>query len=177
MRPAVFLDRDGVLNEVLLEDGQAIGPRSFADFRLANGAADAVARLTAAGKPVFVVTNQPDVARGLLDPFELERMLVMLREAMPVDDVAVCPHDDGDGCDCRKPKPGMLTALARRHGIDLLQSVMVGDTWKDMEAGRRAGCRTILLRRPYNQAASGDLSVDTLGDAVSRILEPVKAAG
>ena len=157
-----------------MEGETAVGPRRLSDFRLVEGAAELVARLKAAGQPVFVVTNQPDVARGLLDAFELEQMMAMLRAAMPVDDVAICPHDDRDGCECRKPKPGMLLRLARRHGTDLLQSVMVGDTWKDMDAGRRAGCRTILLRRPYNESATGDLVLHTLAEAVDHILEYAK---
>jgi D-glycero-D-manno-heptose 1,7-bisphosphate phosphatase len=141
------------------------------DFRVVPDAAGAVGRLRAAGFPVFVVTNQPDLARGLLAPAEHERMLAVLRAAVAVDDIAVCPHDDADRCECRKPASGMLEDLASRHGVDLAQSVVVGDSWKDMEAGRRAGCRTVLIGRDYNRGAAADVVVDTLQAAVDYILQ------
>jgi D-glycero-D-manno-heptose 1,7-bisphosphate phosphatase len=171
-RPAVFLDRDGVLNLLVERGGVLVSPSVAADFRICEGAPEAVAALRRAGLPVFVVTNQPDLARGGLDWRQHELMLDALRSAVAVDEVGVCPHDDADRCACRKPAPGLLQDLARRHGIDLSRSVVVGDGWKDVEAGRRAGCRTILLRRPYNEAASADVVVGTLADAVARILEP-----
>jgi D-glycero-D-manno-heptose 1,7-bisphosphate phosphatase len=169
-RGAIFLDRDGVLNDPVWRDGAPASPRRATDFRIAAGAADAVRRLRAAGLPVFVVTNQPDLARGTLGAGEHARMLSMLRAAVPVDDVAVCPHDDADGCACRKPKPGMLEELAARHGVALARSVMVGDSKRDLEAGRHAGCRTILLRRDYNRGLEADTVVETLGEAVDEIL-------
>jgi D-glycero-D-manno-heptose 1,7-bisphosphate phosphatase len=169
--PAVFLDRDGVLNEVLFRDGLPVSPRTVAEFRPAAGVREAVERLRAAGFLALVVTNQPDVARGLIAPAEFDGIMKALRAAAPVDDVAFCPHDDGSSCHCRKPKPGMVTDLAARHDVDLARSVLVGDTWKDMEAGKRAGVTTILLRRPYNGNATGDLVVDTLDEAVRHILQ------
>lgn len=176
-RPAIFLDRDGVLNEVLWRDGAPASPRRAADFRVSAAAAQAVRRLRSAGLPVFVVTNQPDLARGTLTGEEHERMLALLRAAVPVDDVAVCPHDDADACACRKPKPGMLEDLAARHGISLARSVMVGDSQKDVEAGRRAGCRTILIRREYNRGLEADAVVDTLDSAVDEILRHQRGVG
>jgi D-glycero-D-manno-heptose 1,7-bisphosphate phosphatase len=175
--PAVFLDRDGVLNDVVERNGMHESPRTADEFRLAAGAGPAVRRLRDAGHPVFVVTNQPDLARGTLSPAEHERMVALLRAAVPVVDVAVCPHDDAAGCGCRKPKPGMLLDLAARYGVDLRRSVIVGDTWKDMEAGRRAGCRRMLVRRSYNEAAEADEVVATLDDAVDRILQHLKVTG
>ena len=169
-RGAIFLDRDGVLNEMVWRDGALASPRRAAEFCLAAGAADAVRRLRAAGLPVFVATNQPDIARGTLSRDEHERMLALLRTAVQLDDVAVCPHDDADGCACRKPKPGLLEDLAVRHGVVLARSVMVGDSGKDVEAGRRAGCRTILIRREYNHGVDADTVVDTLNSAVDEIL-------
>lgn len=169
-RRAVFLDRDGVLNEVVERDGQPASPREASEFRLVGDARTAVARLHAAGLPVYVVTNQPDLARGLLPERELEAMLETLRGDVGVDDVRVCPHDDGDGCVCRKPLPGLLQGLATTHGVQLEDSYMVGDTWRDMEAGRAAGCRTVLLRTWYNDDANGDAVVSTLSEAVDWIL-------
>lgn len=106
---------------------------------------------------------------------ESARIQAALTAEVPVDDIVVCPHDDDARCACRKPKPGMLLDLAARHGVDLSRSTLVGDTWKDVEAGRRAGVRTILLRRDYNARASADRVVDTLDEAVDDILAFVKA--
>src|SRR5439155_12647106 len=104
-------------------------------------------------------------------PEELARITAALQRTLPLDDVAICPHDDADGCTCRKPQPGLLVTVAERWGVDLARSYVVGDSWKDVEAGRRAGCHTILLRRDYNRAAQADTVVSTLGEAVQFILQ------
>jgi D-glycero-D-manno-heptose 1,7-bisphosphate phosphatase len=168
---AVFLDRDGVLNEIVERDGRVESPRLLSELRVTAGAAAAVSRLREAGLGVFVVTNQPDLSRGLLPATELAAMLDVLQANVGFDDVAVCPHDDGDGCDCRKPLPGMLLQLAARWQVDLTRSWMVGDTWRDVEAGRAAGCRTVLLRTWYNGDVQGDAVVDSLSAAVECILQ------
>ena len=174
MRSAVFFDRDGVLNQLVERDAGLASPRSAADFRLVPEAADVVSRLRAAGLGIFVVTNQPDVARGHLSEAELEEMHAQLRDRLAPDDIAVCPHDDRDRCLCRKPLPGMLYALSSRWSVDLTASVVVGDSWRDVEAGRRAGCRTVLLARPSLLPApvpSGATAiVETLNDAAEWVL-------
>lgn len=174
MRVGVFLDRDGVLNELVERDGIRASPRRLADFRLLAGAAAAVRRLQERGCLVFVVTNQPDVGRGHLSAGELERMHRVLLDAVRVQELVVCPHDDADGCDCRKPKPGMLVALAARWGVDLARSYVVGDSWKDVEAGRRAGCRTVLIGSPDGRSAAADAIAGTLEEAV-RLIEAEQA--
>lgn len=176
-RRAVFLDRDGVLNEIVERDGQPASPRQIEEFRLVGDARDAVRRLRAAGLPVYVVTNQPDLARGLLPQRELDAMMKTLLDDVGVDDVRVCPHDDGDVCACRKPLPGMLHDLAAAHAVRLGGSYMVGDTWRDMEAGRSAGCQTVLLRTWYNEDASGDAVANTLSEAADWILAAVRHEG
>ena len=133
-----------------VEAGHALSPAQAADLILLPGAVDAVAALAAAGAKVFVVTNQPDVARGRLDPAELALMHDHLRATLAVDDIAVCPHDGAEGCHCRKPRPGMLIDLAARHRVDLDASYMVGDRWVDIAAGAAAGCTTILVERRYS---------------------------
>lgn len=170
MRSAVFLDRDGVLNPLVESDGGLRSPRVRTEFTLDAGAPEPVRRLRRAGFLVFVVTNQPDVARGRLPRSELAAMNAELRARLRVDDLRVCPHDDGDRCACRKPRPGMLRVLARRWGVDLAASYMVGDTWKDVAAGRAAGCRTVLIRRRYNAGVEADETVASLADAADRIL-------
>jgi D-glycero-D-manno-heptose 1,7-bisphosphate phosphatase len=141
----VFLDRDGVLNRGITRDGQLWAPFSLADLEILPGVPDALARLRAAGFLLIVVTNQPDVARGHATKAGVDAILAHMRDHLPLDEIRVCFHDDGDGCACRKPKPGMLYASAVEHEIVLASSFMIGDRWRDIGAGRAAGCRTILV--------------------------------
>jgi D-glycero-D-manno-heptose 1,7-bisphosphate phosphatase len=171
VRRAVFLDRDGVLNAVVVRDGRPYPPGDASEVGLLPGVGDACARLRAAGFELVVVTNQPDVARGTQTLEAVERINDVLLAALPLDEIVVCPHDDADGCDCRKPKPGMLVDAAGRRGLDLATSFMVGDRWRDVEAGRRAGCRTVLLDRGYDEpSAEPDAAVSDLGEAAEWIL-------
>jgi D-sedoheptulose 7-phosphate isomerase len=167
---AVFLDRDGVLNHVVPRDGLAGSPRELAELTLVPGAGEAVGRLRAAGFLTLVVTNQPDLARGLLLPDVHDAIMERVRGAVGPDDMAACPHDDADRCACRKPLPGMLTGLAARWGVSLEQSYVVGDGWKDMEAARAAGCRTILVRNDWNHDVVADAVATDLAGAVDLIL-------
>ncbi len=170
MQPAIFLDRDGVLNPLLERDGELRSPRDRTEFELVPNARGPVKRLRDAGFLVFVVTNQPDLARGKLPRAELVAMNAEVRARLPIDDLRVCPHDDADACDCRKPRPGMLHVLARRWDVELAESYLIGDSWKDVEAGRAAGCQTILLRRVYNADVAADHVVGSLAEAVDLIL-------
>lgn len=176
-RPAVFLDRDGILNELVLRDGAYLSPRRAEDFKIRPGVADAVARLRAWRLPVLVVSNQPDIRRGLMPREALWRMTDALRAAVPIDDLAVCEHDDDDGCDCRKPKPGLLQQLARRWDVDLGQSFMVGDSWRDVAAGRAAGCWTILIGTTEGSAPRPDAVAADLHRAVADIGEALLLRG
>ena len=150
---AVFLDRDGVLNEALVRDGKPYAPAHPTVLKIYPEAAGALARLKAAGYLLIVATNQPDVARGDLTLAAIEAMNAHLRAALPVDDILVCPHDDIDQCFCRKPKPGMILAAAGCYGIDLSASFMVGDRWRDIDCGANAGVRTILIDRGWQERA------------------------
>jgi D-glycero-D-manno-heptose 1,7-bisphosphate phosphatase len=169
-RRAVFLDRDGVLVETLVRDNCAFAPVSLDEFRLEKDAALHVSRLAEAGLLPIVVTNQPEVARGLLAPAILEEMHERLRKAVPVEEIFVCVHDAADGCGCRKPKPGMLRAAAEKWAIDLARSFMVGDRWSDVEAGRAVGCYTILIERSYSGQTRPDERVSDLAGAVDAVL-------
>ena len=172
LMPAVFLDRDGVLNRAVVRDGKPYPPATLADFELLPGVADAVRTLAQAGYRIIVATNQPDVATGAQRREIVEAMHHALRRALPIDDVRVCWHADSDDCDCRKPKPGLLTAAARDWDIDLARSVMVGDRWRDVDAGRAAGCRTIFVDHGYaeRRPERPDAVVGSLPEAVSLIL-------
>ena len=172
LHPAVFLDRDGVLNRVTIRDGMPFGPMTLAEFVLVEGAGSDVRRLKDAGYTVIVATNQPELARGRLRAADLDAMHAKLRAEVPVDAIFVCPHDDADRCACRKPQPGLLLSAARTHGIDLARSYMVGDRWRDVEAGRAAGCRTVLVEMGYRESLRSppDHVADGLREAVRWIL-------
>ena len=172
MRQAVFLDRDGVLNRAILRDGKPYPPASPAEFELLLGVETACERLASAGLLLIVVTNQPDIARGISTSADVETIGEMLRRALPLSAIRVCPHDDADGCSCRKPKPGLLLDAAREFGITLPGSFMVGDRWRDIEAGRSAGCSTVWIRCDYRepQPTMPDCTADSLLDAVDWII-------
>ena len=172
MKRAVFLDRDGVINRVKIEGGKPLSPRRFEDFEFLPGIERLAERLKEAGFLRVVVTNQPDLVRGRLEESELEKMHDLVRRRLDVEAIYACLHDDGDKCDCRKPKPGMLTKAAQEWEIDLNRSFFLGDTWRDMEAGKRAGCRTILLDAPYNREAEGDHRVGSFVEALEIIRGP-----
>lgn len=175
---AVFLDRDGVLNRAVVTGGIPRGPAGVEDLELLPGVEAACASLSAAGLPLVVVTNQPDIARGQLDPAVVDAQHRVLRDRLPLLDVLVCPHDDADGCACRKPAPGMLVEASTRHGLDLDASVMVGDRWRDVGAGTAAGCRTVFVDHGYDeQEVDPDLTVAALHDAVPWILEVTAQGG
>jgi D-glycero-D-manno-heptose 1,7-bisphosphate phosphatase len=167
----VFLDRDGVINKVVFRDGRPTSPRNLAEFEIEDGVEESLKRLRDARYKLFVVTNQPDIARGLLLPESLRVMTDRILATLAIDEVRVCPHDDRDSCDCRKPKPGMLIDLAREHGIEIAESYLIGDSWKDTLAASAAGCRSIILDRPYNQSDPADSRVANLTEAVDLILD------
>jgi D-sedoheptulose 7-phosphate isomerase len=156
MNRAVFLDRDGVINRVILKEGKPFSPRSLAEFVLCDDIGSFLAESRKAGFINIVITNQPDIARGIMDSKVLELMHDFLKRHLPIDHVLVCPHDDRDNCRCRKPKPGMLTDAAEKWDIDLGGSFVIGDQRKDIQAGRNAGCVTILLDCPYNKNVECD---------------------
>jgi D-glycero-D-manno-heptose 1,7-bisphosphate phosphatase len=144
-RAAVFLDRDGVLNESRVVDGVPRPPYDVSEFRLLPGVEEACRSFADAGLLLVVVTNQPDISRGALQQTQLDAMHSLLADALPLDDIVVCVHDDDAGCPCRKPRPGMILDAARRLEIDLDRSVGVGDRWRDVEAAHRAGVRSVYV--------------------------------
>lgn len=176
MRRAVFLDRDGTLNETAVVNGVPKPPTRAEELRLLPGVREAVDRFRAADLVLVVATNQPDVARGTLERDRVEEMHALLRQILPVDDVVCCYHDDPDRCACRKPRPGMLVDAAQRFRVDLAASFMVGDRWRDIEAGRQAGCTTILLARSYSEASRSrpDFQADDLAEAADIILNSLE---
>lgn len=172
VRRAVFLDRDGVINRAVVRDGKPFAPRSVGELEVLPGVANALRRLRDAGFRLVVVTNQPDVARGRLSRAALDEMHAHLREALAIDEFRVCPHDDADGCECRKPKAGLILAASDAAGISRPESYVVGDRWRDIEAGKRAGCATILVDYGYDERRPDrpDAVVTSLAEAADWIL-------
>lgn len=155
-RPAVFVDRDGVVCE-----NRADYVRSWLDFVFIPGAVEALTSLTLAGARVFVVTNQAVVGKGLISRRTLDGIHEKMIDAVTaagarVEAVLVCPHHPDDGCACRKPKPGMILEAAERFGVDLGRSYLIGDAASDVEAGALAGCRTVLVRTGRGTAAAAE---------------------
>jgi D-glycero-D-manno-heptose 1,7-bisphosphate phosphatase len=146
---AVFLDRDGVLNRAVVRDGKPYPPAGLDELEILPDVAEALAALKCRGFLLLVVTNQPDVARGSQQRAVVESIHEALRAALPIDDFFVCYHDDGDACACRKPKPGLLLNAAAKYGLDLSACYLIGDRWRDIEAGQAAGCRTIWIDLGY----------------------------
>jgi D-glycero-D-manno-heptose 1,7-bisphosphate phosphatase len=173
---AVFLDRDGVLNRAPVRGGRPLSPSCREEVELLPGVPEACAKLHHGGFRLVVVTNQPEVARGRLSRDVVEAIHDVLCSRLPLDDVRVCYHDDDAECDCRKPKPGMLLAAAEAWGIDLSRSFMVGDRWRDIEAGRRAGCTTVFIDYRYDEQRpeSVDFEADSLLSAAEWILSSAR---
>ncbi len=172
LRPAVFLDRDGVLNRSGVRAGKPVAPRRSEEFELYPETAPCLAALRQAGYALAVVTNQPDVGHGLIAADELSRMHARLQTAAPVDFIGVCPHRQDDGCACRKPRTGLLEQASAALGIDPARSFMIGDRASDILAGRRFGCHTIFIDRGYAEPGPdhADHVVASLDGAVRRVL-------
>jgi D-glycero-D-manno-heptose 1,7-bisphosphate phosphatase len=170
---AVFLDRDGVLNEAILRDGKPFSPNTIEEMVFVADAAAALTALRQKGFRLIVVSNQPDIARGKLLRERVDAMNAHLCRALPLDSVEICGHDDEDRCSCRKPAPGLLLKAAARDGIVLSESFMIGDRWRDIEAGRRAGCRTVLIGDGYGESfkSQPDAKARSLSAAVDWILD------
>ena len=172
MTRAVFLDRDGVINRAVVRQGRPYPPSSDAELEYLPGVVEATKKLNAAGFRLIVVTNQPDVATGLLQREVVEAMHERIRRELHVDDIKVCYHVDQDKCPCRKPEPGMLLEAAVKWSIDLRKSYLVGDRWRDIAAGKAAGCKTLFVRSDYDekQPDNPDAIIDSLLEASELIL-------
>jgi D-glycero-D-manno-heptose 1,7-bisphosphate phosphatase len=176
---AVFLDRDGVINRAFVRDGRPYPPADLAALEVLPGVHDALQRLRNAGFLLLVVTNQPDVARGIQTRETVERIHAVLQSTLPIDAFYVCYHTDADGCVCRKPAPGMLLEATRRYHIDLAASYMIGDRWRDVEAGQRAGCTSLFIDYKYAEPLTTrpDDRVASLAEGADWILDTVIQKG
>lgn len=148
---AVFLDRDGVLNKAVIVDGKPYPPKSVDELQIPEGVKEGLKQLKKLDYLLIVITNQPDVARGITPMKIVDDINNNLKQQLLIDDIFCCVHDNADNCDCRKPKPGMIFAAAKKWNIDLDYSFMVGDRWRDVETGKNAGLKTILIDYAYTE--------------------------
>lgn len=171
-RKAIFLDRDGVLNNAIIKNGKPYPPASVNEVTIPKDVQNALQILKSAGYLLIGATNQPDVARGTTQKATVEAINAKLMAELPLDEIRVCYHDDADNCECRKPSPGLLTQAAEEHGIDLANSIMIGDRWKDIDAGQQAGCKSIWINNNYleKKPASPDFTAANLSEAAAWII-------
>jgi D-glycero-D-manno-heptose 1,7-bisphosphate phosphatase len=156
---AIFLDRDGVINRPLIRAGKPYPPSSLAEFEILPGVSEACRILKAQGFLLVIATNQPDVGRGILARDSVETIHCRLLQQLPIDRVMTCYHGGarcGDPCHCRKPEPGMLFQAAETLRIDLANSFMIGDRWRDVDCGFNAGCKTIFIDWGYKEKLKRD---------------------
>jgi D-glycero-D-manno-heptose 1,7-bisphosphate phosphatase len=175
---AVFLDRDGVLNRAIVRNGKPYPPATAAEMELQPDAERSLIQLKKDGFLLLVVTNQPDVARGTQTTGEVEAIHERIRSALPVDEFLVCYHDDSDGCECRKPKPGLLLEAAQRYGLDLKYCFLIGDRWRDIDAAHAAGCPAVWIDYHYQERGptfQPEARVSSLEEAVAFIMATAQA--
>jgi D-glycero-D-manno-heptose 1,7-bisphosphate phosphatase len=173
LQRAVFLDRDGVINRAVVRDGKPFPPASVDAVAIFEDVEYALSRLRQHGFLLIAVTNQPDVRRGTVSREHVEAINDLLLSRLPIEDFFVCYHDDIDRCDCRKPLPGLLLQAASKYMVDLRASFMVGDRWRDIDAGVAAGCQTILVYHGYNErppTIAPNHIVNSLSEAVDWII-------
>ena len=168
LKRAVFLDRDGVINELVDREGKKTPPWRHSELRIKEGVVGALQELGRSGFLKILVTNQPDVVYGNMSQLEYDKIMADIKR-LPLDDIFVCMHGRDEECECKKPKPGMLISAAKKWGIDLANSFMVGDSENDVKAGQAAGCRTILIDHAQNKNLEPDFRVTNLSEVVKLI--------
>ena len=151
MKKSVFLDRDGVINKAYIKDGLPQSPNSLNELKILPGVRESIIKLKKLNFICLMVTNQPDVSRKKIEKNSVIQMNNFLKNEIALDDIFVCYHDDSDNCNCRKPKPGLLLQAGKKWDVDFKKSFMIGDRWRDIQAGEKVGCKTIFLDYKYNE--------------------------
>ena len=171
----VFLDRDGVINRAVVREGKPFPPASVEQTEILPDVSEALAMLKRSGMQLAVVTNQPDVARGTQTQENVEAINAFLAARLPLDWFEVCFHDETENCDCRKPKPGLIRLAAQALNSDPREGFVVGDRWRDIEAGRAAGCRTVWIDRGYDEKSPAhyDYRAESLWEAAQWIIRQI----
>jgi len=171
MKFGVFIERDGVLNQALVERSQQVSPLSPGQFKLNPAVAGLVGKLKAAGFVVIATTNQPGLSRGYQSRRALDQMHALLLKEVPLDDILICPHDETDHCPCRKPKPGLLTEARYKWQLDLDRSFVISDKWPDADAALAVGAISLLIKSPWLGNAHHDLVLPDFTAAVDKLLQ------
>ncbi len=170
MKLGVFIERDGVLNQVRIERQHQISPLTLGEFHINQEAVVLLNKLKASGLVLIATANQPGLSCGYQNRREMDRMHDQMRRALPLDDIMVCPHDETDRCPCRKPKPGLLVEAAFKWKLDLDRSFVISDKWQDAEAARTAGCTSLLMQSPWVGKVHRDFVLPDLAAIVEKIL-------
>ena len=169
MKSAIFYDRDGVLNQLVNRDQGQYSPQRFIDFKISNNAKEITKYTSSLGFLNIVISNQPEISRGTLAISELNKMTSELYKKLVIDDVYYCKHDDRDNCDCRKPLPGLILKASEKWKIDLNKSYFIGDSWKDIEAAKKASVKSFLIDRNYNADYENANRIQSLLDVITLI--------
>lgn len=171
MRRAIFIERDGILNHCRVENNHQIPPTSPADLRIKTGAIPIIRSLKSAGFTLIVITNQPGISRGYIFWNDLEQIHRRLKNEFLLDDILVCPHDEMDGCNCRKPKIGLFIEAVYKWKIKLNESFVLSDKWQDANAARQLGCISVMIDSPYCARCRHDFLAPNLKAAAKKILQ------
>lgn len=176
MKRAVFLDRDGVINRAYLKNGVPVPPKNLSEVIILPKVKESLEELHLAKYILIIVTNQPDVARGKTQISEVNKINDFLYKNLPIDAIKTCYHDNSDLCSCRKPLPGLLINAAAEYNISMEKSYMIGDRWRDIEAGKAVQCKTFFIDYSYleKKPSSPDYVVNSLYDAKNIILGELK---
>ena len=170
MKLGVFIERDGILNQVRVDRQHQVSPLTLEEFHVNEAVAPLLSKLKAGGFVLIATTNQPGLSRGYQSRRELDRMHDLLCRTLPLDDILVCPHDETDRCPCRKPKSGLLIEAAFKWQLNLDRSFVISDKWPDAEAARTAGCTSLLVQSPWVGNVHHDFVLPDLTAIVDKIL-------
>lgn len=171
MKKAIFLDRDGVLNKAIVINNRPYSPRDLNEVYILDNVKKSIEKLKANKFEIVVITNQPDIASKKITYTFVDSLHNVLREKLKIKHFYVCPHIDTDHCECRKPKAGMIHKAAKDLGLDLHSSFLVGDRWKDIQAGQAAGLTSFFIDNKYSERMPVQpyFSVSSLFEAVNLI--------
>jgi D-glycero-D-manno-heptose 1,7-bisphosphate phosphatase len=171
MKTAIFIERDGILNQTRIERQIQVGPATLTDFQVNEAALPVLRHLKDAGFLLIATSNQPGLSDGSVARRDLDRMHTLLRQAFPLDDIFVCPHEPEDNCSCRKPLPGMLMEAAFKWHIDLERSFVISDKWQDARVARAVGSTSMLLQSPWVGTGHHDFVLSSLPAIAGKILQ------
>jgi D-glycero-D-manno-heptose 1,7-bisphosphate phosphatase len=169
---AIFLDRDGVLNKAIVRNRKPYPPSTIDELEILEGVYEGVELLKHSGYRLIVITNQPDVSRGLTTIEKVNEINNSIIQLLNVDEIMCCFHDDNENCECRKPKPGMILEAVKKWNIDLSVSYLIGDRWRDIQTAKNIGLTSILIKYDYDEKKiNADFECNNLEEAANYILK------